>query len=153
LNRLPPDAPEAVPAPRPAPAVGFNWRKQMPIVIGAAAAVAIAIVIAVVAFARGRKRAAKSTKTREAEISKALPSGKPAAAPMDSTAMEHQLEAKMAERAAEQERADLAALATIKVPPVKTKKAEVLAKQLRENAKKDPSSSAHILQAWIHDRA
>ena len=51
--------------------------------------------------------------------------------------MEKQLEARMAERAVEQEKADAAALAAIKVPPVKTKKAEILAKQLKENAKKD----------------
>ena len=148
LNRLPPEA-ETVPGPRPAPALMFDWRKQMPLVIGAAAGVVIAIVIAVVAFKRGRKRAAKSA---GAEIARTLPAGKPASAALEGNSLENQLEAKMAERAAEQERADLAALAAIKVPPVKTKKAEVLAKQLKENAKKDPTSSAHILQAWIHDR-
>jgi flagellar M-ring protein FliF len=150
LNRLPPDAQENIPTPRPAPAPVFDWRKQMPILMGAAAGAAIAIVIGVVAIMRSRKRAAKAR--AEADIVKALPSGKPAAPAVDSATIEQQLEARMAERAAEQEKADLAALATIKVPPVKTKKAEVLAKQLRENAKKDPSSSAHILQAWIHDR-
>jgi len=63
-----------------------------------------------------------------------------------------QIEAQMADREEEQRKADLAALASIKVPPVKTKKAEVLAKQIRETTKKDSASSANVLQAWIHDR-
>jgi flagellar M-ring protein FliF len=150
LNRLPPEPQQSVPASRPAPALMFDWRKQMPIVIGAAAGVAIAIAFGVWAIMRSRKRAAKLR--AEAEIAKALPQQKAVAGQLESASMDQQLEAKMAERAVEQEKADMAALAAIKVPPIKTKKAEVLAKQLKENAKKDPSSSAHILQAWIHDR-
>jgi flagellar M-ring protein FliF len=150
LNRLPPEPPQTVPASRAAPAVFFDWRKQMPIVIGAAAGVAVAIAAGVWAIMRKRKRAAKLR--AEAEIAKALPQQKAVTAQLESASMEQQLEARMAERAVEQEKADMAALAAIKVPPVKTKKAEVLAKQLKENAKKDPTSSAHILQAWIHDR-
>jgi flagellar biosynthesis/type III secretory pathway M-ring protein FliF/YscJ len=59
----------------------------------------------------------------------------------------------MAQIEAEQQRADLAALATIKMPIVKTKKTEVLAKQLREGAQKDPAPAAQVLQAWIHERS
>ena len=153
LNRAPPEAPQPVAA-HPAPTVAFDWRKQMPIIMGAAAGAVVVIALGIFAILRSRKRA-KAKARAEAELAnKALPSGgKPSGTPaITSTSVEAQLEARMAERAAEQEKADLAALAAIKVPPVKTKKAEVLARQLKENAKKDPSSSAHILQAWIHER-
>jgi hypothetical protein len=59
----------------------------------------------------------------------------------------------MAERDAEQQRADLVALASIKLPIVRTKKTEVLAKQLREGTKKDAAPAGQVLQAWIHDRS
>ena len=125
----------------------------MPVVIGAAAGAVLVIVIGVIAIVRSRKRAAAKARAEAEMANRALASGKPALPVGGGAAsMEQQLEARMAERAVEQEQADLAALAAIKVPPVKTKKAEVLSKQLRENAKKDPTSSAHILQAWIHDR-
>jgi len=151
LNRLPPE-PAAPVSAHPAPAVGFDWRKQMPIVIGAAAGAVIVIALGIFAVVRSRKRAAAKKRADAEMANRALAAGKPPAPGVGAASMEQQLEARMAERAAEQEQADLAALAAIKVPPVKTKKAEVLAKQLRENAKKDASSSAHILQAWIHDR-
>jgi flagellar M-ring protein FliF len=153
LNRPPPEPVSSVSA-KPTPVTGFDWRKQMPIVIGAAAGAAIVIIIAVVAMVRSRKRATATARAEAEMANRAINSGKPAlpVAGAATSSMEQQLEARMAERAVEQEQADLAALAAIKVPPVKTKKAEVLAKQLKENAKKDPTSSAHILQAWIHDR-
>jgi len=152
LNRLPPELSVPVAA-HPAPVTAFDWRKQMPVVIGAAAGAVLVIVIGVIAIVRSRKRAAAKARAEAEMANRALASGKPALPVGGGAAsMEQQLEARMAERAVEQEQADLAALAAIKVPPVKTKKAEVLSKQLRENAKKDPTSSAHILQAWIHDR-
>jgi flagellar biosynthesis/type III secretory pathway M-ring protein FliF/YscJ len=57
----------------------------------------------------------------------------------------------MAEQEAKQLEADAAALASIRVPVVTTKKTDVLAKQLRENVKKDASVSAKVLQTWLHD--
>ena len=61
------------------------------------------------------------------------------------------MEAALAERVAEQERADLAALAALKLPTVTTKKAELLTKEIREGTKKDSAVSAQVLQTWIHD--
>jgi hypothetical protein len=66
--------------------------------------------------------------------------------------MAHQIEAQMAERDAEQQRADLAALASIKMPVVRTKKTEVLAKQLRDGASKDAVPAGQVLQTWIRER-
>lgn len=62
-----------------------------------------------------------------------------------------QMEAALAERIAEQQNADLAALAALKLPAVSTKKAELLSKEIREATKKDPSVPAHVLQTWLHD--
>jgi flagellar M-ring protein FliF len=134
-----------------APPVNRNdWRNQpllIPIAIGAG--VVLLLAVGMLLLSRRKKRADGSG--GGVEIPQSLP-GKPGVAAIQGSSAAEQLEAQLAERAAEQEQADLAALASIKVPPVTTKKTEVLAKQLRENVKKDPSSSAQILQSWIHDR-
>jgi hypothetical protein len=62
------------------------------------------------------------------------------------------MEGRLLEQAAEQEQADMATLASIKIPTVNHRKAEVLVKQLRENAKKDATASAHVLQNWLHEK-
>jgi flagellar M-ring protein FliF len=62
------------------------------------------------------------------------------------------LQARLAERDELQQRADDALLASIKVPPVKTQKSEVLVKQLRDSTRKDPTPAANVLQEWIHDQ-
>src|SRR5579883_1022400 len=147
LNVAPPQV--DVPAVPPAAARPLNWKDWrhspmlLPVAGGAAAALLIATVVIVV-FTRSRRQGT-------AEAPRELP-----AAPEHNALqpnLTEAIEAKLAEQAAEQEKADLLALASIKVPPVKTKKTEILAKQLRQNVKKDPSSSTHVLQNWIHDRS
>lgn len=98
---------------------------------------------------RGRK---KKSSAAAVEMVKSL-SQKSATPAIEAANMTEQIEAKMAEREDEQERADLAALASIKLPIVKTKKTEVLAKQLREGAKKDAAPAGQVLQTWIHERS
>ena len=46
---------------------------------------------------------------------------------------------------------DAQALSSLKLAPVITKKAEVLAKHLREKITKEPEMSAQILRTWIRD--
>ena len=58
--------------------------------------------------------------------------------------MTEQIEAQMSEYEVEQQRADLATLASIRMPAVSSKKAEVLAKQLREGAKRDPVPAGQV---------
>lgn len=146
LNQSPPGA---APAPSPAPVERDPWKKlPMPVLIGAAAAVLLILggVIFLV-FRSGAKKASVEL----AEQAAALPSSAESRA-IEAANMEAQIQAQLAEREEEQRQADLAALASIKVPPVKTKKGEVLAKQIRENTKKDSSMAANVLQAWIHER-
>jgi len=39
----------------------------------------------------------------------------------------------------------------LKLPPVGTKKTEVLAKHLVETVKKDPVAAAQILRSWLYE--
>ena len=76
---------------------------------------------------------------------------KPAANAIEAANSGEKLEAMLAERIAEQQRADMAALAALKLPTVTTKKSELLTKEIRESTKKDPVVSAHVLQTWLHE--
>ena len=148
LNQPPPET--GVPA-KPSPSSQDPWKNlmtlPMPVLIGAA--VGALLVISALIFLLVRKGKNKSVEVTEQH--KAL-LGSAEAHALESADAEAQIEAQMAEREEEQHKADLAALASIKVPPVKTKKGEVLAKQIRENTKKDSAASANILQSWIHER-
>ena len=121
----------------------------MAVLIGAAAVVLL-LVVGVV-FLLKRKSGAKNASAEVSDTQKAL-HGSAEAHALEAADAQAQIEAQMAERDEEQRKADLAALASIRVPPVKTKKGEVLAKQIRETTKKDSAATANILQAWIHDR-
>jgi flagellar biosynthesis/type III secretory pathway M-ring protein FliF/YscJ len=50
-----------------------------------------------------------------------------------------------------QHKLDAQALNQLKLSPVITKTAEVLAKHLREKIKQDPEVSAQILRTWIRE--
>jgi flagellar biosynthesis/type III secretory pathway M-ring protein FliF/YscJ len=62
-----------------------------------------------------------------------------------------QIESQLAERDALQQKMDAQALNSLKLAPVITKKAEVLAKHLREKIGKEAEVSAQILRNWIRD--
>ncbi len=57
----------------------------------------------------------------------------------------------LARKIAEQKKADLAAVASLKASSISTKKTELLAQEIVQTAKKDPSISAHVLQTWLHE--
>jgi flagellar M-ring protein FliF len=149
LNQPPP---ETGPAAKTTPANQDPWKNltalPMPVLIGAAVLVVLLLAGAIFMFTR--KSGSKKAHVDMSEEHKALPGSTEEV--MQAADAQAELEAQMAEREEEQRKADLAALASIKVPIVKTKKAEVLAKQIRETTKKDSAGSANILQAWIHDR-
>jgi flagellar M-ring protein FliF len=142
-------APEPAAAPQrsDAPVKWNDWKKQ-PLLIPISVAVGL-IVLAGIAFVvmRGKKR----SPAEEMEMTRQLPAGTPNAG-LEAANLTHQIEAQMAERDAEQQRADLAALASIKMPIVRTKKTEVLAKQLRDGASKDAAPAGQVLQTWIRER-
>jgi flagellar M-ring protein FliF len=67
--------------------------------------------------------------------------------------LQKQLEGRLAEQAAERELQAQEVLASLKLPPVKTKKTEVLAKQLADEVRKDPQAMAHVLRSLLNEKA
>jgi len=83
-----------------------------------------------------------------------LPAGGATAASIPAASgltVEDQLESKLAERSALERKLEAQALNSLKLTPVITKTAEVLAKHLREKISKEPDVSAQILRTWIRD--
>jgi flagellar M-ring protein FliF len=64
---------------------------------------------------------------------------------------ENDIEARLAERDAAQKKAEAQMLNSLKLTPVITKTAEVLAKHLREKISKEPEVSAQVLRTWIRE--
>jgi flagellar M-ring protein FliF len=61
------------------------------------------------------------------------------------------LETRLAERDALEQKMEAQVISSLKLAPVITKTAEVLAKHLREKIAKEPEVSAQILRSWIHE--
>ena len=79
------------------------------------------------------------------------PGAAPAQIPQAGSNLEQQIEAKLAEREAQQQKLDAQALSALKLAPAITKTSEVLAKHLREKVKEEPDLAAHVLQSWIRE--
>lgn len=107
----------------------------MPVLIGAIVGLLLIVGAAVFIFTRksGKQSAVDMDEMR------ALPGAPetPAAGPAKAHA---QVEAENSETS------------TPRMPHANSRKAELLAKQIRETAKKDANASAQILQTWIHER-
>lgn len=148
VNQSAPEPPETGPQKSGQPVKWGDWKHQpllIPIAVGGAVVLCLVIVLMVM-----RRR--KKSPERDMEMVKQLSGASPdrAQGPQDVT---EQIEAQLAQREEEQRKSDMVALASIKMPIVKTKKAEVLAKQLRDSAQKDPTPAGQILQSWIHERS
>jgi flagellar biosynthesis/type III secretory pathway M-ring protein FliF/YscJ len=88
-----------------------------------------------------------------ATVPNALPPGEEISSgrAVEGPSAESELEAKLAEREAAQKRAEAQALSSLKLTPVITKTAEILAKHLREKIAKEPEVSAQVLRTWIRE--
>ncbi len=62
-----------------------------------------------------------------------------------------EFEAQLAEQQALREKQAQEMLKTLKLPPVSTKKTEVLAKHIAEEAKKDPGMMAQVVRTWMQE--
>ena len=129
------------------PPLRFDWRVVT--MWGAGAIGVLALVLVTMRFVRRKKQVAVDV-TSGTE----LPPGSPPspclpAAPAAS--VEDQLEAQLAERAALEKKLEAQALSSLKLAPVITKTAEVLAKHLREKITKEPEVSAQVLRTWIRE--
>jgi flagellar M-ring protein FliF len=149
LQLEPPASPD-VPGSKPAVPAGFvlKWdRNTLMIGGGGAAAVIVVGILLFMLMRRGKRRSSV-----EVSGSEALPAGTGASkAAISAANAENQMESRLAERDALQQKVDAQALSSLKLAPVITKKAEVLAKHLREKITKDPEVSAQILRTWIRE--
>jgi len=128
--------------PRPAPAVPPSPLEQLLknkyVLIGAGVGVLLLLGLAIGAMKFSRSRGHK------VQMDTQLPPPGPPG-PID---MGKQIEATLAEQTALRQKQEIDALNALKLPPV-TKKAEVLTKHIGEQAKKDTTSMAHVLRAWM----
>jgi flagellar M-ring protein FliF len=144
----PPDAVSPRPAAPAAPgAFVLKWDRKTLMMGGGVLAGVLVLGFLLLGLARRGATAGSVEVTGPA----ALPRGAAAPAGLPGTNIEQQLESQLAERDALQQKMDAQALSSLKLAPVITKKAEVLAKHLREKITKDPDISAQILRTWIRE--
>jgi flagellar M-ring protein FliF len=149
---LEPPAMPALPAAPAAPASRIPVKlDRRTLTIGGAVTGALLLVTVFLVFRRGRKRGAARV---------ALPAELPAGAAGSDTialqsggsgSVEDSLETRLAERAALEQKMEAQVLSSLKLAPVITKTAEVMAKHLRDKIAKEPDVSAQILRTWIHE--
>ncbi len=154
LNMEPPGTPAAPSRPAPIPGLPA-WMNKLPIdqklllpVAGAAVLLVLLLVLVIFLMLRGRK------KRPRVEAQPALPQraepgqiAQAAAGPE----LSEQMQAKIAERENQQRLLEAEALNALKLPPVATKKTEVLSKHLKETIKKDPSVASQVLLGWMRE--
>jgi flagellar M-ring protein FliF len=138
----------------PFPGLPVSLDRKTLLIAAGGATVLIVLGIAAAVFRRKRR---KRTGTVEMASRPSLPAAAQAPAPGSSTELmspaqlENQMESQLAERDALQAKMDAEALGSLKLAPVITKKAEVLAKHLREKIAKEPDVSVQILRTWIRE--
>jgi flagellar biosynthesis/type III secretory pathway M-ring protein FliF/YscJ len=119
------------------------------LLIGGGVALGVIVMGFLIAVLLRRKRRASVELTGGAALP---PAESPAArAALAAAAVEQELAEQLAERDALQQKSDAQALSSLKLAPVITKKAEVLAKHLRDKIAKEPEVSAQILRTWIRE--
>jgi flagellar M-ring protein FliF len=165
LRLEPPPPPVAAPAQTPppkGPLASFQLNRKQLIMAAAGVAVLVVFVTGLLLLRRKSRRARP-----RASAPVELPSGSArvpspdgaalaavsgaAASAVPTDSLEAKLTAQLAERDALQQEMEAKALNALKVKPVITKTAEVLAKHLRESITKDPEVPAQILRSWIRE--
>jgi flagellar M-ring protein FliF len=149
LNLPPPEAPRAAPAPAsPWPPWLDEILKKNPALVAAAAGLVLLLLV-VALWRLGRRKRGRA----RVEMTPELPPGAPPAS-LEAAAQPaaENLEARLAEQAARQQQLEAEALNALKLPPVTTKKTEILTKHLAETVKKNPASAAQILRSWLYEK-
>ncbi len=121
--------------------------KNFPILAGIGGAAALCLVggLWFVLRSRGRKHGVHMAKELEGGGN-----GRPKALGPTPAELEQQMKARLAEQAALKEKQTQEVLSNLKLPPVKTKKAEVLLQHIGEEARKDPAAMAQVVRSWLN---
>jgi len=150
----PPASGIAAPVPETPKRVTLPAMQWTPKALGIAAGTVLTLMAlagAALGLLRRRKRVKPGEPAAPVELPAGTPDGAPPAVEAPSGSGEDDIEAKIAQREALERKLELQALGALRLTPVITKTAEVLAKHLREKISKDPEVSAQVLRTWIRD--
>jgi flagellar M-ring protein FliF len=112
---------------------------------------AVLLVLGAVTFLAVRKRK-RTPGSVSADSTPALPGGRTAAALAAGEEFENRLSDRIEQQKALKAQQEKDVLNSLKLPSVNTKKAEVLARELSEQAKRDPEMLAQLVSTWIGDQ-
>lgn len=129
------------------PGLGFKLDQKTLLIGGGVIAAIIVLGFTAAMFLRKKRNHG----TVEMSAQTTLDGGHTAGTLSAGTQVDQQMESQLAERDALQQKMDAQVLSALKLAPVITKKAEVLAKHLREKIGKEAEISAQILRNWIRD--
>jgi len=154
LNWRPPENPPPTPPPLGIPLPSWlqpllkNRQVLLLAGVGAAAALALVMVVAFL-FLRAARRRKRLTMVAAEQ---ALPEAERSVPEIEEgEAVASKMEEKLAEQAALKAQLEQEALKSLKAPPVKTKKTEVLTKHIAEEAEKDPAAMAKLIRTWLEE--
>ena len=141
LNVDPPGTKSAPAAPVPLP----EWLQKLvgnfnPMVLAGAGAGVFIAILGGGFFLWKRRRKKRGTATVEGDKQLSSPAAD----------AEKELEARLAEQVALQQKQDAEAILALKIPAVSTKKTDVLTKHIAQEVKKDPVAMAHVVRNWLN---
>jgi len=155
--------PETIPSSKPAaPAPDpYGWapgwlktilgNKSAPILLGVGAAAVLVLFGGLFMLLRGRKKV--KVEVREQASIRSGDRGdsdNPVDKSLSPEGIQKQIDAKFAQQQLEKAKQRAEAIAALQLPPVSTKKTEVLAHHIAEEARKDPSAMAQIVRSWLN---
>jgi len=147
----PPQAPAATPPPAKQPqqfGLPFPLDRKMLMIGGGVLGALLVLAVTIAVMRRRPKTPTASNVTGPVELPAPAPNGELVAQGAD---LDKQIESQLADRDALQKKMDAQALASLKLAPVITKKAEVFAKHLRERIASEPETAAKVLRGWIRE--
>ncbi len=109
--------------------------------IGGGTALLLLVVVALAIRSRKKKKRAR------AEMAAAIASGQVKA--LGPQELQHQLEGRLADEAAELAKQEMETLLKLKGPAVVTKKTDVLTKHIAAEAKTNPTAMAQVVRTWL----
>lgn len=125
----------------PAPSSLPEWLQKIvanPIMLAAIGGGLLLLVLGGAFFLMRRRKLKKGVLSGQGELKAAAAGG------------EKQLEARLAEQAAEQQRLEAEAMAALQLPPITSKKSDVLVKHISGEVKRDPAAMAQVVRSWLN---